>query len=165
LATTPPFKLGDLIGDILVREGGSVVTNDPNDSGGRTEYGISEKANPEAWKTGSVSEATARAIYLKKYVQAPGFDQIPPGSLQAQLVDFGVVSGPAVAITKLQHILGVAEDGVLGPATLAALSASTLDVNKALVMARVLTIAKLVVAAPKDLKFLVGWTSRALEFL
>ena len=55
--------MGDLIDDIIDREGGSTLTNDPTDKGGRTKYGISEKSNPEAWKDGDVWRAQAPDIY------------------------------------------------------------------------------------------------------
>jgi lysozyme family protein len=153
-----------IINDVLKREGGDV--NDPVDTGGPTRFGISKNNNPDAWRNGPPSEAAARDIYQKKYVIGPGFDKIRDVALQAQLVDFGVNSGPAVAVMKLQGILHVTQDGVLGPETLAALSAHHPDdVNTSLVAERVKMICKLVQQNPSQVKFLLGWCSRALEFL
>lgn len=156
--------MSDVIGDIIKREGPE--TNDPVDKGGRTAYGISETSNPEAWKDGKVTEAEARSIYESKYVKGPGFDKITDPQLRNQLIDYGVNSGPAVAIIKLQQILGVEQDGVLGQATLAALK--TLhpeDANNCLVAARVRMIGKIVSKNPSQIKFLNGWLDRALQFL
>lgn len=158
------FTLSEIINDIIKREGSA--TNDPTDKGGRTQFGIAEKSNPAAWKDGKVTLDEARAIYLRKYVVAPGFDKIHSVPLQQQLVDFGVVSGPAVAIQKLQHVLGVAEDGVLGPHTLAALAAGdVLVINNLLLAERIKLIGRIVHTTPSQVKFLNGWLNRALEFL
>lgn len=154
----------DFIDDIIKREGG--LTNDPLDPGGRTDKGISARSNPEAWKDGKVTEEEARAIYEAKYFKGPGFDKVPDPTLQAQLTDFGVLSGPAVAIRNLQTILGCHPDGVLGPETLLALSTANLRVvNNHLVAARVRMICRLVQANPPQLRFLLGWADRSLQFL
>lgn len=153
-----------IINGLLQREGGYV--NDPADNGGRTIDGISEKANPDLWANGTPTPAQIRQRYIDRYVKGPGFDQIADTQLQAQLVDFGVNSGPAVAITKLQGILHVAQDGVLGPETLAAIT--TLhpeDICNSLVAARVRMIGQIVSKNPSQIKFLNGWLDRALQFL
>lgn len=156
----------DVIGDVIEREGGSKKTNDPADGGGRTQFGIAEKSNPEAWADGKVTEAEAREIYERKYVIGPGFHHVHDVNLRAQLIDFGVNSGPMVAVMKLQEILDVKVDGQLGPKTLAAIDGIYCpDVNNSLVASRVKMIGKIVVKNPSQLKFLNGWLNRALEFL
>ncbi len=153
-----------IITDILRREGDA--TNDPLDAGGRTKFGISERANPDAWADGDVSEDEAREIYRRKYVVGPGFDRISDHYLRAHLVDYGVNSGPSVAIMKLQEILGVTVDGVLGPETLNRLVQEHPEaVNNQLVIKRVLMICRIVKKNPSQLKFLEGWVTRALDFL
>jgi len=142
------------------------LTNNPQDAGGKTQYGISEKDNPAAWADGVVTEDEARAIYEAKYLVGPGFDKVDSIPLRTQLVDFGVNSGPAVAIKKLQAILGVAADGVLGPSTLAALAgANPAKINNLLVASRVIMIGRIVAKNPSQLQFLQGWLSRATEFI
>ena len=154
----------DIITEIIRKEGDP--TNDPNDSGGRTQFGISETANPEAWADGHVTEAEAREIYERKYVIGPRFDQIPDVYLRAQLIDFGVNSGPAVAIMKLQEILHVTVDGWIGPETLGALTQVHPEaVNNELVKSRVMMICRIVQKNPSQLRYLLGWAKRALEFL
>lgn len=156
-----------IIDDILRREdrtGTGVVTVD---TGGRTQYGISENANPEAWADGKVTEEEAREIYERKYVIAPKFHLIPDEALRAQLVDFGVNSGPMIAIMKLQKIVGADVDGVIGPDTLGRLVAQDIArVRTLLVGERIKLIGRVVVRDPRaHLKELNGWINRALEFL
>lgn len=163
---TVPTTNETVISDIIEREGGSRVTNDPQDRGGRTQYGIDERSNPEAWMDGKVTEEEARAIYTAKYVHGPGFDKIVDDRLRAQLVDFGVNSGPAVAIQKIQKLVEVIEDGILGPHTLAAVNARRGDdLSNRLVAERIRLIGRIVSKHPAQIKFLNGWLDRALQFL
>lgn len=156
--------MADVITNEIKTEG--APTNDPVDKGGPTAFGISEAANPDAWKNGPPTEAQARAIYQSKYVDGPGFSQIKDKQLQAQLIDFGVNSGPAIAIQKLQEILHVKVDGVLGPQTVViANGMNSDDINTALAVSRVKMIGKIVTKNPSQLKFLNGWLDRALQFL
>ena len=99
-------------------------------------------------------------------MKGPGFDKITDPHLQAQLVDFGVNSGPQLAIMKLQEILQVDVDGVLGPQTLAAVKGVTPDeLNTLLAVSRIKMIGRIVQKNPSQLKFLSGWLNRAMEFL
>src|SRR5258705_12918710 len=106
--------IDELITGIEHREGDGKVSNDPADPGGRTQYGISERSNPEAWLDGKVTEPEAREIYERKYVRAPGFDKVADPALMVQMVDYGVNSGSAICIQKVQEILRLPVDGILG---------------------------------------------------
>jgi len=160
-----------LIDDLLKREGGFV--NDPSDRGGATKFGITLATL--GWYLGrpatiddvrNLDIEVARAIYEKRYLKAPGFDKISWVPLQNQLVDFGVNSGPQVAIMNLQEILGVETDGILGPKTLEALKNSDpTRVNVSLAKRRIMMITRIVRRDPSQVKFLSGWVSRALEFI
>jgi lysozyme family protein len=166
----------DPIDEIIRREGGDKETNDPADSGGRTKYGISERAHPEAWADGDVTQDEARGIYKETYITAERFDQIKDESLQHQVVDFGVPSGPDRAARLLQQIVGVEADGEIGPKTLEAIEnypggklfgvevPGRVLLNLAFRDARTMFYATLAKRRPKDLKFLLGWVKRAQEF-
>lgn len=158
------ISIEDIITDVLKREGSQ--TNDSADKGGRTAFGVSEKSNLGAWLDDEVSEKEARAIYYKKYVKWPGFDKIEDDPLKAQLIDFGVNSGPQRAILALQTILGTEQDGLLGPETLTALEASdATKTNNKLVIERIKMFCNIVIRNPSQLKFLRGWINRGFEFL
>ena len=163
-----PNSLDDIVSDVIEREGGSAVTNRPNDPGGRTQYGISERSNPKAWLDGKVTEQEAKEIYLSKYVVWPKFHQIPAThtQLQAQLIDYGVHSGPQLAIQKLQMILNVEVDGVIGPRTLLAIRGCDPRIlNNRLVVERVKMIGRVVQKNPGQLSDLSGFLNRALSFI
>lgn len=160
------MAIKDIIDAVLIREGGSKETHDPSDRGGRTRYGISERNHPDAWADDQVTEEEARAIYETKYVRSPGFDKVSDPRLQALLIDFGVNSGPALAISKLQEILRVKVDGILGPKTLAAIQAEEpRRLANQLSLARIKMIGRIVKRDPSQLRFINGWLDRAGEFV
>jgi lysozyme family protein len=166
----------DQIDEIIRREGGEKETNDPADSGGRTKFGISERAHPEAWADGTVDYEEARRIYEKVYILAEKFHLLEDVFLKHQVVDFGVPSGPDTAARLLQQVLGVKIDGVVGPKTLEAIKTypegklfgvtvpGSVLLNLAFRDARVMHYATLAKRRPKDLRFLLGWLRRAFEF-
>lgn len=156
----------DIIADIIIREGDP--TDDPIDKGGRTAYGISEAANPEAWADGHVDESEARNIYTKKYVTFPRFNLLPV-LIQPLVIDWGVISGPQLVIMQLQQILNLKVDGVIGPNTLKVISILTpegvIRLNNALVASRVKQAGRIISKDVSQVKYLNGWLNRALEFL
>lgn len=66
--------------------------------------------------------AEAEDIYRKSYWIQSGGDLLPAG-LDYSSFDFGVNSGPAASVKRLQKVLGVGEDGIVGGQTLAAVDA------------------------------------------
>lgn len=149
---------------IIATEGGLV--DNPADPGGRTFEGLSEKANPDLWKSGPPTPEQVRQRYAERYVVGPGFDKVSDPKLQYQLIDYAVNSGVAIAVQKLQTILGVPVDGVFGPLTQDMLAkADSREVNNQLVVARVKMIGKIVQQHPAQLQFLGGWLERSLSFV
>lgn len=168
--------MSDIIDDIIRREGGAAETDDPSDSGGRTKYGISEKAHPEAWEDGTVTHEEAKSIYKETYILAEKFDLVVDEKLRHQLVDFGVTSGPDTATRLLQQLVGVKVDGAIGPKTLEAIASypggklfgfevpGNVLLNLAFRDARQMHYATIAKRRPKDLKYILGWLRRAQEF-
>lgn len=66
------------------------------DQGGRTMWGISEKANPEAWRNGPPTLDEAIAIYKHKYWDGMGIDNVP-AAMRLNLFDAAVNEGPGKA--------------------------------------------------------------------
>lgn len=120
---------------VIAREKGYV--NDPRDTGGETNYGITEAVARQNGYTGAMRDlplSLATRIYRDKYWAAPGFDKVAEISepVAAELLDTGVNMGPGWAVRFLQRSLNVFSqngelydrvtvDGGLGPATLGAL--------------------------------------------
>lgn len=83
-----------------------------------TKYGISAMAYPTIDIKNLTLEAAA-SIYRRDYWAKVKGDDLPAGVDHA-LFDFAVNSGPARAAMALQRCVGVADDGQIGPLTLAA---------------------------------------------
>ena len=58
-----PNDIDKIIDDVLEREGGATVTNLPEDRGGRTQYGISERFHKDAWADGKVVYRASKAFW------------------------------------------------------------------------------------------------------
>ncbi len=86
-----------------------------------TKYGISAAAYPTLDIT-ALSLADAQAIYRRDYWTRIGGDALPP-PLALLVFDAAVNNGVDRAACWLQASVGVAEDGEIGPQTLAAVKA------------------------------------------
>ena len=164
------MTINRMLDDVIRREGGYV--HDPVDRGGPTKYGITQRTL-RAWRGQVVTVADvrrltrdeARAIYQRRYVDAPGFATLPD-PLRAQVVDDGVLSGPRQATGDLQQAIGnVTVDGQLGPKTRAALRRRGVAVVHArLIQVRAQRIGRIVQRAPSQARFLNGWLTRITAF-
>lgn len=106
---------------VLANEGGN--DDDPDDNGGRTSRGITQRvytawlkekgrANKDVWKA---TQADVEAIYLENY-WLPHGDTFPIG-IDYLYFDMAVNAGPYRAAKLLQRTLGLTEDGRIGPIT------------------------------------------------
>jgi lysozyme family protein len=106
---------------LIGNEGGYV--NDPSDPGGETQWGVSKRSYP----TLSIKDITrdqAKSIYLRDFWQRGRMDQLPP-ALAFQAFDAAVNHGIETAVRLTQRAAGVADDGHIGPVTLAAVAAKS----------------------------------------
>lgn len=109
---------------VLRKEGGFV--NHPGDPGGATNLGITRRTL-SGWRGRAASVADVRAltpaevapIYRARYWDLCRCTELPHG-LDLIVFDCAVNQGPGRAKRLLQRSLGVAEDGILGPVTMAA---------------------------------------------
>ena len=67
----------------------------------------------------TLTQAVAREIYRTAYWNRMQCGALPAG-LDLEVFDFGVNSGPAESVKTLQRLVGVTQDGSVGPITLAA---------------------------------------------
>ncbi len=108
----------DLVDRVLSHEGGYV--NDPNDPGGETKWGISKRSYPHL-NIKDLTRQDAIAIYQRDFWQRVQGDKLPvPFVFQA--LDAAVNHGIGNAVRWMQRAAGVADDGVIGPVTLAAVA-------------------------------------------
>lgn len=105
-----------LIDRVLSHEGG--YSNDPQDPGGETQWGISKRAHPDV-NIKALTRAQAINIYRADYWDKIKGDQLPAG-VAFQVLDAAVNHGVRVASRWLQTSIGVTADGIIGPVTLAA---------------------------------------------
>ena len=108
---------------LLGHEG--AYSNDPNDPGGETNWGISKRSYPHL-NIKDLTREQAKDIYRADFWSRIHADAMPY-ALAFQTFDFAVNSGIGTAVRYLQRALGVADDGYWGPVTQAAVAASDLD--------------------------------------
>lgn len=183
------LSIQDIAHEIVAREGGYV--NDPADPGGPTKYGVTlatlRACGRDKTGDGKITAADVQAldraeaveIFLTRYFDRPGLGALPP-VLQPVVFDMYVNAG-VMAIKLLQRVLRgrghlVADDGLLGPKTLAATRAEIAKGATAFVdayaVARRDFYYGLADARPASRKYARrkdggkgGWITRAEEFL
>ncbi|MDA0108997.1 hypothetical protein OH456_12585 [Vibrio sp. La 4.2.2] len=127
----------EIIYEIMEKEG--FRSNNKDDLGGDTTYGITEKTARNLGYKGLMNDLTpdiAKSLYLSEYVQRVRFDEIHEISaiIGEEVIDTGVNMGQSVAAKFLQRWLNVYNnkqayysdltvDGHIGPATIRALTA------------------------------------------
>lgn len=114
---------------LIGNEGGYV--NNPLDPGGETNWGITWPILHQAIGMGvvlsdtsiaSLSRDQAKDIYKVFFWDKGQMDKFDP-AIAFQVFDFAVNSGINTAIRKLQKAVGVADDGNIGPYSIAAIIA------------------------------------------
>ena len=155
---------------VLAREGGKV--DDPKDRGGRTAYGVTQRAydasrpgkpSRDVW---DITPLEVIRIYRKGYWEAVQGDTLCEASphLALAVFDCAVNSGPGRAIRQLQTALGVTADGQFGSKTEEALLLAAAKgygrVVRVLLAAREVFFRRIVVGDPSQARFLKGWLNR-----
>ena len=147
----------------IIREGGSKFTNDQDDPGGPTKYGIAQNYHPGV-DVKNLDEAAARAIYLKEYWAPIQGDAIKDQGVAEMLFDSGVNLGNGMTIRLAQVALGLSADGKMGPATIQAINEADPHVfAAAFTLAKIARYAHLCEGTPAKKKYFYGWIRRALE--
>jgi lysozyme family protein len=134
-------SVDSIIEGVVARES-EKYTNDPNDAGGPTKYGITlrtlsryRKFPMTAADVQALTRSEAVTIYRWVFVEDPGFDKLLPfaKAIAEKLIDQGVLCNPLRASEWLQRALNafnrqakdypdVKVDGDCGPATQRALA-------------------------------------------
>ena len=148
----------------LAHEGG--WSDHKADPGGATMKGVT-LATYRAWKGKSatkqdlrnISDAEVAAIYRAWYWQPMRCDDLPAG-LDLVAFDAAINSGPSRSAKWLQSALGVAVDGRVGPATVAAANAAVTSAAIKAACAKRMTFLKGLRTWPT---FGKGWSRRVKE--
>lgn len=168
-----PYDLDIWLDRLFKREGS--FTNDKNDKGGPTCFGITQ-ALLASWRGHAVTiedvknltRGEASSIYERLYFVNYKIGLLPE-EIAEQVFDFGVLSGPFRAIQALQECLGITADGSIGPVTVvAATLACKKDprtLNNDLAKWRIMMFCRIVQRDPSQAKFIGGWCKRACEFV
>jgi lysozyme family protein len=169
----------DAIKKVLQHEGGFV--NHPNDKGGPTNWGVTQKTYNEYMSkiTGRPYQSTldeiksmpignAINIYKFLYWDKMSGDKIKKYAIAAAIFDQAINRGTTAAVKQAQRVLknnfnypSIAEDGVAGAGTLTALN--TIDEAKFLnsyLQESILAYKKIVQNNPTQTVFLNGWLKR-----
>lgn len=151
---------------VIESEGGYKLTNIPGDRGGQTYAGIARIPNPHwaGWhyidRNDTPPKELVREFYKANYWDKVHGDQLPAG-LDYAVYDFAVNAGVGRAAKYLQRAVGVADDGVIGPGTMAAVAKA--DPRHALQQfsaAKESFYKGLVDRDPSQAKFIKGWLAR-----
>jgi lysozyme family protein len=126
---------------VIAYEGGFV--NHPKDPGGPTNLGITQATlgrylgrEATLGEVRALTREAAQPIYKRFFWDVLNCDALP-GGVDLAVYDFGVNSGTSRAARYLQSVVGVAQDGQIGPATLTAVNRySAEEVVKRLVAKR-----------------------------
>lgn len=115
---------------LLKWEGGKV--NDPIDPGGKTAYGVTQRAydafaklwNLPAKDVYNLSLDDARAFYITEYWTPMKLTRVHYQPLADALLSFAANQGRKPAVRRLQAILELTTDGIVGEQTIGAINAA-----------------------------------------
>lgn len=178
------LSVDKIIDDVLAVEGGYV--NDPKDSGGETNHGITidvARANGYHGSMRDMPVSFARKVYTKRYIIEPNFHLVIDVSekIATELIDTGINMGPHKAAEFLQRWLNgfnvgyyhdLFVDGRVGPVTIKALKRYLEDrggegeevLLSGMNCSQGERYLELTEARKKDRKFLYGWMLHRVLF-
>jgi len=149
-------RFDDVFERVIGHEGG--YSNDSNDPGGETKFGISKRAYPKL-NIATLTLEDAKVIYQTDY-----WDKIMGSALPVPIdefvFDFAVNSGVQTAATALQGAVGALRDGNIGPKTIEAVKRTPgRNILRLLFVERAMVFA----LSPKDNLYGRGWFARLFD--
>lgn len=171
-------KTQKILDEIIQREGG--YTNHPNDRGGPTNMGITQKTL-SGWygrpatinEVRNLTREAAEEIYIKTFLTNNRIDSLPE-EIHDIMFDMSVNHGPKNAIIMLQKALCnmgfiTAIDGLIGPKTRemtknAIEQRGEAELQNRINSERVMYFHLIVRRDPSQKIFLKGWLNRADQF-
>jgi len=164
---------------LFAHEGGYV--DDPADSGGATNMGITHKTLARSRKVKSVTKDEVKAltkdeahdIYFRDYWSPLMLDSVTSQTLAGAILDFGVNAGVRRAALTLQEAVNsirgsmvLREDGRMGPMTMGEVNLIEGDaLLDRFTLMRISFYTALCKAKPSQRKFLYAWVKRTMGYL
>jgi lysozyme family protein len=141
--------------DVILRNEGGYV-NDPDDSGGETNYGISKRAFPDS-DIKNLTQDEAKQIYYDNYWLPLYLEALNDINAALQIFDMAVNAGVTRAVKIAQKVTNVLVDGKMGVITLGAINTCECFTVK-YKNARIDYYYN--IAVGKNTKYLFGWIKR-----
>lgn len=182
-----------ILEETLLNEGG--FSDDPNDNGGMTLFGIARNKNPQwvgwrevdqiiksnGWNSKNydhwplITKACKRiegveAFYRINFWNKMKGEYIFANSIAQTIFDYGVNTGMKTAVKNVQRTLKIIDDGDFGPKTLEALNKFIMNESlykwsEEFTLRKLLRYVKIVTNESENIKYMFGWTSRSFENL
>lgn len=159
---------------IIEREGGATFTNDPDDPGGPTKFGVTLNTLKE-WRNdfdltaedvASLGFDEAEELLKQRYMVGPRIAELDRNEIFYNVADAAVLHGPGTAIRWLQKAVNATIDGVIGPETLGQANHGMLDVYRVVTRFKELRVEHIldrVANGRSHPKYLNGWVLRAVR--
>lgn len=152
----------------LLKWEGEAFTFTLGDPGGATKFGITRKS----WNAFSkgralelITRSDAEAFYELMYWRPMRLSLCGHQCLANTLLSFAVNQGEKPAVRRLQNILGLVPDGVMGPISFLALDrANCVKINDAYLDKTIEFYNRLIARNPALTKFEKGWKNRVADY-
>lgn len=166
------MKAGETIENAFLRAKKSGWANDPKDNGGATMIGVTigtyrsyckykGKKVPSATDLKNIPYKEWRDIVHTMYWSKWKADLINDQAVANMIVDWVWASGQGIGIKRVQKLLNLTADGIVGPKTIAAINAAnSTELVKKVYDARAAHFNAIVKANPSQKKWLKGWINR-----
>lgn len=165
-STTNPSLFDTAVSYVLENEGG--LSDNPNDRGGKTKFGISQRAFPDV-DLDKLTEDKAVELYRENY-WSDSYEQLVHPNLAVKVFDLAVNAGNKQANTILQRAINkvssgdsrVSVDGIVGEQTVATVNQLNEEaLLKAFVDEQKAFYKRIVKKNPSQKEFYEGWLNRA----
>lgn len=148
---------------------GKIFTNDPQDNGGATKFGITQNLYSEFLERSAsiedikaINTDIASRVYYKMFWKPLGLDSVTDQSKATAIFDLSINMGKVRVVKGVQRIVGATVDGHIGPLTISAIN----NFNKNILLEELSIFALgiyegIVIKYPDQIKFINGWRNRA----
>lgn len=132
-----------------------ILSDNVNDKGGLTKYGISQTAYPNL-DIKNLTKSDAELIYKRDYYDSCKIDKIDNELLALHVFDMAVNAGVSRSIKLLQKLMVISADGIIGRDTINTANAG--DWANGFILARKNYYKQ--IATGRNIAFLKGWINR-----